>query len=91
MSIEIEIRGVRWRSVSRSLRVETASDRRMQVARTCLLAGQTLRPVLPNRADQPSRADEKRQASGRAAANLRTQIPVEVNTPEVGMPPEVKD
>lgn len=73
MSIEIELRGVRWRSVGRPLRVETAADRRMRVAGTCLPAGQTLRPVLPKRSDQRSSAGESPDAAGRITSNLRAE------------------
>lgn len=91
MSIEIEMRGVRWRSVGRALRVETAADRRIQVARTCLSFGQSLRPVLPKRSDQPSRTGERPDAAGRAAPNLRAEVPNEERKPKAGYPLEVKD
>lgn len=91
MSIEIEMRGVRWRNVGRPLRVETAADRRMQAARNCLPPGQTLRPVLPKRADLPSHPREAREASGRTLPNLRAEGLREARDPDPGLPLEVKD
>lgn len=91
MSIEIEMRGARWRSVGRPLRVETAADRRLQATRTCLPGGQILRPVLPRRSDHPSRADETREAAGRVPPNLRAESLDEARNPKAGLPLEVKD
>jgi hypothetical protein len=91
MSIEIEMRGARFRSVGRPLSVETAADRRLQATRTCLPAGQVLRAVLPRRPDQPSRGATARDGAGRLHPNLRAESLDEARNPTAGLPLEAKD
>lgn len=97
MSIEIEMRGVRWRSVGRPLSVETPADRRAWAARSSLPAaaplpaGQTLRSVWPLRSVPTSRLREKVEGAGGIPSNLRADIPEEARRPEAGFPLDAKD
>jgi len=77
MSIEIESRGVRWRSIARPLSVQTQADRRLHLARTTLLRGQSLRPVLPERRHQPSSVAVQDDSTGPPNSNLRADLPGE--------------
>lgn len=91
MSIEIETRGIRWRSVGRQVSIESAADRRIQVARSCYPPGLLLKPVLPKRADPLPHADASPQAAGRQATNLRAEGPRGKRSPKAGQALDAKD
>jgi hypothetical protein len=72
MALEIEARGVRWRSVGRVLSVATVAERRRQVAAQATLpAGQTLRPVLQARIHQRPSVAVHDESTGPDDSNLR--------------------
>lgn len=95
MSIEIEMRGVRWRSVGGRVSVASAADRRMQVGQAFLPAqappGQSLRYVWPKRSDQPSRTMMPIDPAGGAASNLRTEHHPDALSPVAGTALDAKD
>jgi hypothetical protein len=93
MSIEIEMRGVRWRSVGRRLNVESAADRRLHVGQAFLSAAPepTLRPVLPKRFVGRQDAGAGADAAGGGAPNLRAENSKELRNPHPGLGLVAKD